>query len=253
MAGYVVAANYPYAAPPGVIRAGNNAGNFGNGQNGLAPRIGLAWQPLSWASRFVVRAGYGIYFSQPTGQAFFQSVFGAPFSFGYENIGLANAAATFSAPFPKPFPTSSFFPYFPPYSPTSDVAISTVSPDFRPAVIQQFGLNCQVEVAKDWVLEIGYVGTRGTHLLRTRSLNQALSASTANPIREVVSNTLANIGQRVPVEGVPPDGLDLVESKGTSWYNGLEASLNKQLSKGLQMLAAYTFSKTLDSDGNNLN
>ena len=253
IAGYVVAANYPYAVPPGVIRAGNNAGNFGNGENGLAPRIGFAWQPLSWTDRFVVRAGYGIYFSQPTGQAFFQSVFGAPFSFGYENIGLADAAATFSTPFPKPFPTPTFFPYFPPYSPTSDVAISTVSPDFRPAIIQQFGLNFQVEVAKDWVLEIGYVGSRGTHLLRTRSLNQALSASTANPIRGVVSNTLANIGQRVPVEGVPPDGLDLVESEGTSWYNGLEASLNKQLSKGLQMLASYTFSKTLDSDGSNLN
>jgi hypothetical protein len=200
-----------------------------------------------------VRAGYGIYYSQPTGQAFFQSVFGAPFSFGRLNIGQANAAATFSNPFPQPFPTPSFFPYFPPYAPTSDVAIATVSPDFRSAIVQQFALNSQVELAKDWVLEVGYVGTRGTHLLRYRSPNQALSASPEDPIRGVTTNTLANIGMRVPVEGIAPDSFQLVESAGTSWYNGLEASLNKQFSKGLQFLASYTFSKTLDSDGSNIN
>jgi hypothetical protein len=91
------------------------------------------------------------------------------------------------------------------------------------------------------------------HLLRYRSPNQALSASPTDPIRGVTSNTLANIGLRVPVQGVAPDSFQLVESAGNSWYNGLEASLNKQLSKGLQFLASYTFSKTLDSDGSNIN
>ena len=253
VAGYVVAANYSGSLPSGVIRSSNNFANLAQGQNGLAPRIGFAWQPLNWTSRLVVRAGYGIYFSHPTGQAFFQSVFGAPFSFGRLNIGQADAAAAFNYPFPQPFPTPSFFPYFPPYSPTSDVAIATVSPDFRPAVIQQYGLNFQIELARNWMLEVGYVGTRGTHLLRYRSPNQALSASPADPIRGVTSNTVANIGQRVPVEGVAPDSFTFVESAGTSWYNGLEASLNKQLSKGLQFLASYTFSKTLDSDGSNIN
>jgi len=103
------------------------------------------------------------------------------------------------------------------------------------------------------MLEVGYVGTRGTHLLRSRSLNQALSASPAESVRGEVSNTVANIGRRVPVEGVPPDVLALLESEGTSWYNGLEVSLNKQLGKRFQMLASYTFSKTLDSDGASIN
>jgi hypothetical protein len=253
VAGYVVAANYTGTIPPGVIRANNDFANLGQGQNGLAPRIGFAWQPLSWTTRLVVRAGYGIYFSQPTGQAFFQSVFGAPFSFGRLNVGQSNATASFSNPFPQPFPTPSFFPYFPAYSPNSDVTISTVSPDFRTAIIQQYGLNFQVELAKNWVLEVGYVGTRGTHLLRYRSPNQALSASPADPIRGATSNTVANIGQRVPVQGVAPDSFQFVESAGSSWYNGLEVSLNKQLSNGLQFLASYTFSKTLDTDGSNIN
>ena len=48
----------------------------------------------------------------------------------------------------------------------ANITIATVSPDFRTAIIQQFGLNLQVELAKDRTLEVGYVGTRGTHLLR---------------------------------------------------------------------------------------
>jgi hypothetical protein len=55
------------------------------------------------------------------------------------------------------------------------------------------------------------------------------------------------------VQGFPPDGLSLVESAGTSWYNGLETSVSKRFSKGLEGLCSYTFSKTLDSDGNNVN
>ena len=253
VAGYVVAGNYPGAIPPGVIRAGNDAATLGKGQNGLAPRIGFTWRPLSWTSRVAVRAGYGIYFSQATGQAFFQGVLGSPFSLLRENVGRANAAATFSNPFSQPFPTPSMFPYFPTYSPTSRVAINTVSPDFRPSIVQQYGLNCQVEIARDWMLEVGYVGTQGRHLLRSRSLNQALSASPANPIRGVISNTVANIGLRVPVPGIPPNALGLVESAGSSSYNGLEASLTKRLSNGLQMLASYTYSKTFDTDGGSTN
>jgi hypothetical protein len=201
----------------------------------------------------VLRAGYGIFLSQPTGQAFFQGVVGAPFSLTRLNIGRAANAATFSHPFPEPFPTPSFFPNCPAYSPTSNVTIATVSPDFRPALVQQFGLNWQVEIGGDWVLETGYVGTRGTHLLRLRSVNQALSASPENPIRGAVENTVANVGLRVPVQGVPPNALTLVESAGGSWYNGLEANLSKRLGKGLQGLCSYTFSKTLDSDGSNIN
>src|SRR5262249_17411238 len=140
-----------------------------------------------------------------------------------------------------------------PYSPTSNVAINTASPDFRPAIIQQYGLNVEVALAKDWMLEVGYVGTQGSHLLRSRSLNQALSASPANPIRGATSNTVANIGLRVRVPGIPPTSLGIVESAGTSSYNGLEVSLNKRLSQGLQLLASYTFSKTLDTDGSSVN
>jgi hypothetical protein len=55
------------------------------------------------------------------------------------------------------------------------------------------------------------------------------------------------------VLGVPPDSLVVTESEGNSWYNGLEVSLTKRSSHGLQLLASYTFSKTLDTDGADIN
>ncbi len=98
-------------------------------------------------------------------------------------------------------------------------------------------------------LEIGYIGTRGTHLVRQRSLNQALPASAGAPIRSVTDNTVANIFLRVPILGVPPDSLQEMESEGSSWYNGLETSLTKRLRHGVQFLVSYSFSKILDTDG----
>ncbi len=253
VAGYIVASNFPGVVPPGVVRANNTLGNEGAGQNAIAPRIGFAWQVLPRISRLVLRGGYGMYYSRPTGQAFYQNVFGAPFSVFRLNAGMANANATFQAPFPQPFPTPDSFPLFPAYSPTTTTTIYSVAPGFRPAVLQQYSLNVQAELHEGWLLEVGYVGTRGTHLVRQRSLNQALPASENSPIRGVTENTVKNIPLRVPIPGVPPDSLLSLESEGSSWYNGVEASLTKRLSRGLQFLASYTFSKTLDSDGADIN
>ena len=252
VAGYIVASNFPGMPPPGVQRAHNTFANDGAGQNTIAPRIGFAWQFLP-GSNTALRGGYGIYYSRPTGQAFYQNVLGAPFSVFRLNSGEANADATFQTPFAQPFPTPDSFPLFPSYSPTSTTTIYSVAPGFRPATIQQYSLNVQTELHEGWLSEIGYVGTRGTHLVRQRSLNQALRASADNPIRGVATNTVANISLRVPIPGVPPDSLIEMESEGSSWYNGLEASLTRRLSHGLQFLASYTFSKTLDTDGSDIN
>jgi hypothetical protein len=251
--GYIVASNFPGTPPPGVIRANNKFGNYAEGQNAIAPRIGFSKQIMPRSVQAVLRGGYGIYYSRPTGQAFYQNVLGAPYSVFRLNAGLPNANATFQAPFPQPFPTPQSFPMFPAYSPTSVTTVYAVSPYFRPAIIHQYSFNVQDEVREGWLLEVGYVGTRGLHLVRQRSLNQALSASVDNPIRGVTTNTIENVPLRQPVLGIPPDSGVEMESEGSSWYNGLEVSLTKRLNRGLQFLASYTFSKTLDTDGADIN
>jgi hypothetical protein len=253
LAGYIVASNFAGTLPPGVTRVQNAFGNYGDGQNTIAPRLGFAWQIFHLKVPVVLRGGYGTYYSRTTGQAFYQNMFGAPFSEFRLNSGAANTNATFQEPFAQPFPTPDSFPLFPAYSPTTTTTVYSVAPNFRPAVIQQFSLNVQTELRKGWLLDAGYVGTRGTHLVRQRSPNEALSASANNPIRGVTTNSVANIPLRVPILGIPADSLQEMESAGSSWYNGLEVSLTKRLSHGLQFLASYTFSKTLDTDGADIN
>lgn len=253
VAGYNVASNFPGVPPSGVVRVSNTSGTYGAGQNAIAPRIGLAWRVFPNTNRLALRAGYGIYYSRPTGQAFLSTVTGAPFTLLRSSVGTSNAGATFQSPFARPFPTPESFPQFPPYSSNTHLSIFSIAPGIRPGVTQESSLNLQWELHDSWLLEVGYVGARSTHLLRNRSLNQALSSSEANPIRGATSNTLANVPLRVPIPGVPSDSLWETESEGSSWYNGLEASLTKRVSHGLQFLASYTFSKTLDTDGADIN
>jgi len=253
LAGYIVGSNFPGDVPPGVIRAGNTFGNYGEGQNTISPRIGFALQLLPNSTRFALRGGYGVYYSRPTGQTATQSVIAAPFSTLRSSVGPSNAAATFQTPFAQPFPSPASFPSFIPYSPTTMTTVNVLAPYFRPAVIQEFSLNLQTELLSGWLLETGYVGNHGTHLQRFRSLNQALSASPTNPINGVTVNTVSNIGLRVPIRGIRPDSLREMESEGGSWYNALEVSLTKQLNRGLQFLASYSFSKVLDTDGADIN
>jgi hypothetical protein len=248
--GYVLASNFKGTVPPGVTRADNPFAVSGDGQNTWGPRLGFSWQVLPHTNRVVLRGGFGTYYSRPTGQAYLANVFGAPFSVTRSMTGTSNVAATFANPFPPP-PTS--FPFFPPYSPTTAISSFGDAQNFRNGIVQQFGLNVQAELAQNFLLEIGYVGTRGTHLMLTRSADQALSASPENPIRGVTTNTLANIPERQPILGFAPDSLGLQQASGASWYNGLNVSLTKRFSSGLQFLASYTYSKTLDDVGANVN
>jgi len=114
--------------------------------------------------------------------------------------------------------------------------------------MQRYSLNLQTALAADWMLEVGYQGSRGTKLLQSRSFNQALAASPSNPIRGQTTNDLGNIALRVPIEGLDPVFSTLIESAGASWYNALGASLSKRFSHGLQFLASYTLASALETN-----
>lgn len=247
--GYVVGSNFKGILPVGVTRSATPFATAGDGQNAFGPRISFSWQVLPHFSRLILRGGFGTYYSLPTGQAFFQNVFGAPFALPRIVQATANANATLAHPFAQPFPTPSSFPLFVPYSPSTANTSFGVAQDFRPAIMQQYTLNAQAQLTRNLLLEVGYVGSRGTHLMFQRSADQALFASASNPVNGITTNTVANIPQREPIPGFAPDSLDQVQSSGASWYNALQVSATKRLSNGLQLLASYTYSDTLDTDG----
>jgi hypothetical protein len=139
-------------------------------------------------------------------------------------------------------------PSFPAYSPETALATKTFDPSFSPPIMQEYSLGLQTQLATDVVLDVGYSGARGLHLIRQRSINQAGIASPANPIRGQTKNTLSNVMERVPFQGWDPANLVQFESAGASWYNALLASLIKRVGHGLQAQISYTFSRNLTTD-----
>jgi Carboxypeptidase regulatory-like domain/TonB dependent receptor len=241
LAGFTVSNNFPGTVPAGVTQLDNEFGTRGEGQNNFDPRIGFAWRLpnsfLPYSERMVLRGGYGIYHTRATGQAFLQLATARPFAALRQFQGAPNATATIANPF-QPEPV---LPAFVPYSPTTALTTSLVVPDYRPPKTQQYNLNLQVDLGGNYLVEAGYVGTRGSNLVFSHSLNQAQLASPSNPIRGVTTNTVANVPLRVPIRGFTATGLNAIDSSAISRYDSLQLSLTKRFSDGLQFLAAYTF------------
>lgn len=255
LAGFTVSANFPGTVPAGVTQLDNEFGLHGKGMNNFDPRVGFAWKLpdsfLPYSERMVLRGGYGIYHTRATGQAFLQLATARPFAALRQFQGAVNAAASFASPF-QPEPTlPQFVPYLPTTNPLQLLGTSLVDPEYRPPMTQQYNLNLQADLGHNLVLEVGYVGTRGKHLVVTHSLNQALLASPGNPIRGATTNTLANVQLRVPIQGFTSIGLNDIDSIGISRYNSLQLSLTKRFSRGFQFLAAYTFARAYSDAATN--
>jgi hypothetical protein len=239
LAGIVVSSNFPGTIPTGVVSSGNNLGIKGDGQNTINPRVGFAFR-LPGTERLVLRGGYGVYHQHITGQPIIQMETSQPFGM-YRSVE-PNFTGTWASPFA---PSPGTFPQIQPYSPSTALSPYFIDPNFRPPVYQRYGLGLQTQIAKDLVLEVGYSGMRGTHMLVDRDINEASLASATNPIRGVTTNTVSNIPLRVPYQGFSAGSMTDIQSTASAWYNSLQGSLNKRFSHGLQFLASYTFTRDL--------
>lgn len=239
--GIVVASNFSGGAiPDGVTRAGTNTAIKNDGQNNWAPRIGFAWQ-VPGTTRVVLRGGYGLFYTRTTGEPFLQMLAAPPWG-EIRQFAPAGAAIPPSAPFP------SFQPYYPPAAGQPLLTPTSFSQHFRAPILQRYSLNLQVAIANNWMLEVGYQGSRGIKLLQGRLFDEALSASPSNPVRGQTTNDFINIAERVPIQGFDPAFSTFIESAGASWYNALGASLSKRFSHGLQFLASYTLASALETN-----
>ncbi|MGB9147216.1 MAG: TonB-dependent receptor [Acidobacteriaceae bacterium] len=239
--GLEVAGNYPYTAPPGITVLPGKLAYSGDGQNTINPRLGFSWQ-LPGTDRVVLRGGYGIFHQTISGQPTVQLIFEQPWA--VLRLQAQSPALDFANPF-QPAPAS--FPVFLPYSPTTTNSTTAFAQNIRPPMVQHFSLNTQVQLARDMIFELGYIGSRGEHLIVSNDPNQASYASPSNPIRGATTNTVANIGQRVHVQGYGPADYTQIGSSAQSWYNALETSLTKRFDNGLQFLASYTWARALQT------
>jgi len=242
--------------PPvgGLIQAGNAIQQFElpdlpNGQDSLlrsvdpynlAPRLGFAASPTK---RIVVRGGYGLFYSRPTFQYSSVAATLPPFYV----LGMRNNAPL-SDPF-APLPPSSQFPTLVPGVPLAGIAFDR---NQRVPYFHQFNLTTQYQLSENWMVETGYVGSRGRRLFRQVAINQALLASLQTPIINVVTgtaittNTADNAQLRAPFQGVSENGFFMNESDGESSYDSLQVSLVRRFARRLQLLGSYTWAKSID-------
>jgi hypothetical protein len=125
---------------------------------------------------------------------------------------------------------------------------------------QQWNLTIQRELGKQWVLELGYIGTHAVHLRETRTNVQALLATEANPLTiqtldgpaTITSSTVSNGPARSALQGVNGySGMQLFANDAYSHYHSFQTTVSRRWGAGY-FQGAYTFSKSTDatSSGN---
>jgi len=191
-------------------------GGYFADKNNFGPRLGLAWTA---AANTVLRAGYGVYFDQsalaPSEGLYFNApYFDLRFYFPGEQTGLIFVNNPFPANFPIPTPSSAF----------------SFQRDLRTPYIQQWNVNVQQQMGKGRVLEVGYVGSKGTKLYSARDINQpAPSAAPFNP-RPLLQ--FSDVNQ--------------LESRSNANYHSVQARFQQRFYHGLSMIGAYTMGKSID-------
>ena len=188
--------------------------------NNWAPRVGLAWTPAGLADT-VVRAGYGIYYDQSALASSEGLYFNSPFFNFKLFFSLPGLPLTLNDPFP------SFFPVF---IPGSALAFQR---DLRTPYMQHWNVSLQQQFGSSRLLEIAYVGSKGTKLITARDINQPPARPGPNfrPIPQF-------------------DDITLIESRANSNYNSLQASFQQRFDLGLSLLTSYTWSKSIDDASN---
>jgi hypothetical protein len=203
------------------------------------PRAGLAYTANS---KTVIRAGYGIsyvLFLRQGGDGYL--AYNGPFVVNAQitqspSEGVCQAGQnplTCFRPtqqgYPDGFTSSASF---------STVNTKTVYVDktIKWPYVQNWHFTIQRELAKDWLLDLGYVGNHSVGLWVNEDLNQALP----------------NVaGGNLPLKARRPDAqFDYIDSNfsaGFSSYDALQVKLEKRFSRGLTMLNSFTWSKAIDN------
>jgi len=195
-------------------------GGYVPDRTNFAPRVGVAWTPGA-STHTVVRGGYGIYYDQSSlapGEGLY---FSPPyFNFNvYYPLG-PTAPLLLSDPFPNNFP----YP-----TPSSALAFQR---NLRTPYMQQWNFNIERSLGGSRMIEIGYVGSKGTDLIGARDINQPPPTPAATYERPVAAFA----------------DIDLLESNRNSIYHSLQARFEQRLDFGLSLLASYTFAKSIDND-----
>ncbi|MBO0862650.1 MAG: hypothetical protein J2P21_29950, partial [Chloracidobacterium sp.] len=190
------------------------------GHHSIAPRVGFAYR---LGNNTVFRGGYGIYWLQTDGNRS-SEMSSVPF--------LIRESGILNDPFIPTRTTQTFLPAGSSYSQFASLfGHDPKATDF--GYSQQWNFTIQRQLPGQFSLEAGYVGTKGTHLQTTRAINTPL-----------------------PGPGVVQDRRPFPDFGSISWnefsassiYHALQMKIERRFYKGLTLLGAFTWSKSIDQD-----
>jgi hypothetical protein len=197
--------------PPGAAFYSPNTHDF-------EPRISIAWAPEMFHGKTAIRSGFGIFYSD--GQ--FGGLYGAQ-----TNIGLAFSLTQQNIP-GLTFPFTPFLG-----AAAHSLSYSGKDRNRKDVAVDQWNFSIQQEVSKDTMLQVAYLGTKGTHEFSTQTLNGINPLTGTRPYASLTNSTIG-----------------YTNYEGNSDLDTLQVSLKRNLSTGLLVSANYQWAHGI-SDGSN--
>jgi len=174
----------------------------------FAPRIGVAYQLFQHPGReTVLRGGFGIFYDLGTGTA------GGPFQTGVFPYG--GLAPFFNTPFPLTAAQAA-----PPTVNLTGIDVRAFDPSLKLPRTFEWNISIEQSLGTNQTISASYVGAAGRRLLRQETIT--------------APNATFN-------------SVSITRNEATSDYRALQFEFQRRLSRGIQVLASYTWAKSLDN------
>jgi hypothetical protein len=189
-------------------------------KNNYSPRLGFAWRPSQKHAR-VIRGGYSIFFSGSSYGGFAASMAAQP-PFA-KNASLTTSTA-------DPLTLENGFPAQPSQTITNTYAIDK---NYKLAYAQTWSFALQQTFSHGLLVELEYIGTKGTGLPITEEPDRA--APGASPLTAQQQLQVGNA-----------TGFTYLTSQGDSIFHAAQTRITRRFGRGVSANALYTFSKSID-------
>jgi outer membrane receptor protein involved in Fe transport len=224
----------------GLIIAGKNSpygSKVTNENNGnFAPRFGFSWDPFG-DGKTAIRGGYGYaYDFTQVANVYENTIFNNPASVQTITINNTTTQNVTGGALPAVAPPG----------------ISAIGMPWKTPYVQQWSFDIQRQLPKQFMLDLGYFGSKGTHLIGTADIDEAqVGAGVAAGLTD--ANTPFNRTTDPKLNQIRPylgySAINTIETWYNSRYHSLQFQLKKQFAANGFFDVNYTWSKLLTNSG----